>query len=275
MTRSYIKSKYFNLEEVHSFNLHLASLPAPHCNGADPEHKVILSLMLTQREYRKLNEYVEGSDTYNEIVKNIEAWEEAQKTLQSANYVSTEVVYEPNTSTPCITQHCYDIPSSKWDWEEEDYVDFTDTCIFYTSGYGNHIHVIENLNAYKHEYIIDDHRHTPQDLIQDTINHNKHLNKMIMMYNYCDEIEASYKDLEKIFNVDLVTFYYDSVIEYGGVKYYKFQVEALIAEYLVAKDAKYIKDDKYHDYPRYDFRYFIDFKNENTEYVLIENTTGN
>ena len=271
-------NEYYDLENVHAYNKFVKSLPKPTVGGQLAESIFLLSQV--RKPYEDLSKYVPGSESYNKIVKDQKAYDDAQKELKDYKY-STEVIideYHPKTirlDKHTITYKCMtrDLEDYGWDGYDEypiysgDY-EIEVTGFFYTMNpiYSN-MQIITDLDelllSYDRENRYDDIR----DLIQDYIDNHNATQSKLNIYQNCHNKGWNPYLFMKVFDYQTTAVY--STLTGSTVqvcddvtdkKYYEHEVEKLMEEYKIAKTKRYIVEDRYVEYPM--FKSYIRFLEE-------------
>lgn len=234
-----------NLETIHAFNEYLESLKKANIKLDKAEE--IYKLSRKHRSEKKLTDYVPGSDMFNQITQMNLEYEEACKKLKELNHVE-EVLLRENVMF--LAKHSITYVKTFYDHIDDYSYSKEVTEWFYVKGEysGNIIFEPEKfVLPYK---IKETYSTMGRDYIDNYISYSKETSQKLKMYQGCYEQNLDVKTFEKTFGfMDIKSISRNEVITTDGKKYC--QIQKLMNEYLIAKDEKYVREDKYTDYPNW------------------------
>lgn len=272
-----IVSEFYKLDEAKALNDKLLSLTKGHKILNFEESEEIFKLVKQPRCYYDLDDYVKGSEKYNEILQDRKAYEKAQDALKELQHTCIQVVDEYHPYTLAVYQHSvvvleYPEHYDDYDSNEESPV----TRVFFTAY--SHMstfsykkrHVVTDFNDLLISYIKDEGRYNQSDLIDDALRSITYFERMVQAYKLAEKLKTSFDIICKIFNFKklkyFTEYYGGDFVKYNGVKYSYKEILGLIKEYEIAVNEVYIINDKYEKYPAY-IRY-ADFRRESSKVML-------
>ena len=258
-----IKSEYFGLKEAKQLNDFLLPLSEESTKVPVEIQEEVLKLSLLYKPFEKLEEYVEGSAKWQEIVDKTKAYEDAQAKLLSMNYKSEQILDEYYPKSLSIYKHSVTIEidvSSKYyayddyDNDYEPLIEFKD-CHFYTSN--NHFNrgAITDWSDFFVPYTYKKAYWDTRDIVDNALYNIETYENKLQAYSLCENIGVKLGELEIVFNINKIDIYvinwgaYELFIKYKDKDYKKADILKLIEEAKVAKSLTYIHDDKYVSYP--------------------------
>lgn len=248
-TKRFINSKYYSLKEVKKLNDYLLSLQIVNIYTST-DFDYIIKLYQMYPPYEKLNDYVFGSEKYNNILKGEEEYKIAKTHLDSLNHKCVKIVDEVYPDYLEIYQHTIIVEKTDYrynNYDERESYTFMDDVIFFT--YKNKI--INDFNDLILPYICKEY-YEPKDLVDKIIEENDLLQSEIFAYKMSERLGVKLRELEKVFQINKLIHYNSmttSFVNYEGKDYYDSQVKSLITLANEACAKKYIKEDKYIEYP--------------------------
>lgn len=267
--KRFITSEYYELPELHAFNIYIKSLEPSNLDKDKIEE--IIGLLSHYKSYYNLDDYVPDSVKYNQIIEQNNKYEQAQLSLKEYKYSKEVIVDEVYTSLSCLTKHSITFIKEEerreWvsDCEYENYnvkVDFTGH--FYTKSYDN---IPINPSDYCLSYSKKGrgYREEDKDYISDFIEKYKRTASELSCYENCIKQGWDIKIFKRTFDVYNISYYVDIIGNFVYIKdnitekeYHKWDVVELMKEAELAFSKKYIKEDKYVNYPLYNVSY-LDF----------------
>ena len=251
------------MSEIHSFNNFLTSLPSTPIRFDDAGQvidatiKNIVLALKVKKSYDNLSNYVINSDKYNAILAQQQEYLKAQQFLQSVSHTKEEVLYEPNYLRSCgptltVVKHTFigTIPERVYDNYDNYTMEDTDCEIVFYTQHGN---VIEDITTLAHPYIF-----TYKETVVDTVADSLHTINYLQCLLNCNQFSRTHLiDICIVFEL----FDWSSIYNYTSLP--KPQIERLVSNYLLAKNKKYIIDDKivaYNEGPWRTYEEFLQYK---------------
>lgn len=281
-----IKSKYYELKEVHEFNKFIKSLSIDELRSSAFQNieYLLVNCLSFNKSYKDISKFVPNSPTWLEITEQNKKYDDAQKTLKEYKHTKEMVLEECYPESLNIWKHTY---STNLNFYEDSHEEtYEETFHFYTVGtFSEHILIVDNNRKIQPEqkqikwgslYLdyINREWSEHKDLIDEACNSIEYQSKIINVYDLAERLTKQYG--ERITQYDLWNIfwiqdavYFTNFIRYKGKEYYEIDIFTLIKEYWKYKDKKYIKGDEYVDYP---FDKYLDFKEKlnSGEYILVE-----
>ena len=255
-----IKSEYFGLKEAKQLNDFLLPLSQETTRVPVEIQKEVLLLSSLYKPYDSLNEYVEGSAKWQEIVDKNKAYEDAQDKLLSMNYKSEQILDEFYPKSLSIYKHSITIElnvhSEYYDDYYNDYeplIEFRD-CHFYTLDHFNK-EAITDWSDFFVPYTYKKSHWDTKDMIDDAIYTIETYESKLHAYSLCENIGIKLNELELLFDISKIDVYstgwgaYELFAKYNDKDYKKADILKLLEEAKVAKSLTYIHDDQYVSYP--------------------------
>jgi hypothetical protein len=257
-----IKSKHFGLKEAKQLNDFLLPLSEEETNVPVEIQEEVLRLSSLYKPYDSLNEYVEGSAKWQEIVDKTKAYEDAQAKLLSMNYNREQILDECYPKSLNIYKHSItielDVTSEYYDYDDnyncDSYTQFRD-CHFYTSNDYFNKKGISNWGEFFVPYTYKE-NYWDKDLIDNAIYTIETCENKLQAYSLCENIGIKLNELKILFDINKIDVYssgwvsYDLFVKYNDKDYKKADILKLLEEAKVAKSLTYIHDDQYVSYPR-------------------------
>ena len=257
-----IKSKHFGLKEAKQLNDFLLPLSEEETRVPVEIQEEVLLLSSLYKPYDSLNEYVEGSAKWQEIVDKTKAYEDAQAKLLSMNYKREQILDEDYPKYLSIYKHSLtielDVTSEYYDYDDnyncESYTQFRD-CHFYTSNDYFNKKGISNWDEFFVPYTYKENYWDTKDLIDNAIYTIETYENKLQAYSLCENIGIKLNELEILFNINKIDVYstylgaYELFAKYNDKDYKKADILKLLEEAKVAKSLTYIHDDQYVSYP--------------------------
>lgn len=282
-----IKSKYYELKEVHEFNKFIKSLSIDELRSSAFQNieYLLVNCLSFNKSYKDISKFVPNSPTWLEITEQNKKYDDAQKTLEEYKHTKEMVLEEYYPTSLNIWKHTYSTNLNFF----EDTETYEETFHFYTVGtFNEHILIVDNRIQPEKKQIKWDSLYLDyinrecsdnKDLIEEACDIIDLQNRIISAYDLTERLtkqygeRITYDDLYNIFCVSNTIFYRQgsrSFIKYNEKEYFDIDIFNLVKEYWKYKDKKYIQDDEYIEYPRH-VRY-VDFKEKlnNGEYTLVE-----
>jgi hypothetical protein len=269
-TLSFLDSEFYGLAEVHALNMFLKELPTTNMSKEMIDY--VGSLLSCYKSFDKLEDYVPGSDKYNQIhLKNV-AYKEAQEKLKELNYTNETILDDSRAGLSNLTKHSITYKTvhtySDWSydyemgdevadtWEEE--VEVTEH--FYTKSYTDYTAI--DPTDYIKSYIRSD-RYDTVDLIAVQLKSYDRVCSELRAYKFCVEKGYNVNTFMKVFDVNNLAYYglidiSEVEDERSGKRYRLWDIEKLMQEVEVAKQKRYIHEDKYVKYPHTDYVNFLE-----------------
>lgn len=268
--KTYLKSDYYTLEDVHDYNTFVKSLPEPNLYVGHPKMDSILKLLECPPSYESLEEFVPKSEKWLEIKNKKDAYADAQEILKTLNFSSKVVIDEYNIGFRDVRQYQFQTKEMERGYDGEDDYEVTVNWIFYGSSSGYKIEVLVPRKDLIASHIRKRGRYETKDfdLVAHIVEKCRSHETRLLVYEFCDAIGVFPSSFDKVFRIESVVLYSGSISRFdyflyngGEEKIYPSQVKKLIEEYEVAKYLTYIKDDKYVKYGDV-ARYYYDFVKE-------------
>lgn len=246
-TKMFLKSDYYDLEEVHQLNVHLRSFPLATMCEADA--LIVLNLYRKSQSFDNLADYVPGSAKYEAIVAENKEYEDAKKTLKELNHSVVTLVDEHYPDYLNMCRHSIKdrvvVHRGIWDEHEENWESHKPQ-YFYTI---NNEYCNDPSNACV-SYINKREHSDDEDLIQNCLDRLYRANYENMALRYCLQHNFDFGLFSRVFNVYTIEYYIlNDNIEYEGEQYAISDLKELFNEAKIAFDRAYIQKDKYVKYP--------------------------
>jgi len=273
--KRFLNSEFFNLCDVKSYNDFILSLNGTISIGIDKSiPQKIMNLCDHTFPYEKLDDYVKDSQSWLELKDKIDIYYESQNELRRLKHTEECILEEFYPKSLSIYKHTYTVLEKSEDDGDNVFIgdDVESTYTFYTNGYRGEI--IEEFTDLLLPYYNDHYYNLEEkDLILSTCNEIHWLKQTILTFELAETLELKKQDIYNVFNRHKIKFFSnwsDRIIEYNDEKYYHSEIKRLVSDYNEAKKRKYIKGDKYINYP--EFTCYIDFLKslESGEYKIVE-----
>lgn len=270
-TKTFLKSDFYELGDVHALNLFLNELPKTNMHKEKIEE--VTSLLSIHQSYETLSDYVPGSAKYNEILEKDMLYKEAQAKLKELKYTKEIVLDDSRAGLSDLTKHSITYTTTKtytdWSYDSEigdevgsyyeEEVEVTEH--FYTKSYSNYEAV--DPTDYIKSYIRTDRYNDNTDLIADHIESYKSVYKELQAYKLCVKQGYDVNLFMKVFDVTNLAYYgFMDVSEVEdirtGKRYNLWNIKDLMQKVEVATKKRYICEDKYVKYPYTDYVDFLE-----------------
>ena len=260
--KRFITSKFYELPELHTLNTYLKSLEPSNLDKNKIEE--IIGLLAHYESFYKLTDYVPGSPKHNQIIEQNKQYDEAQSKLKEYKYSKEIILDEIYTDLSCLIKHSITFikeeERSEWtsDDEYENYtvkVDFVGH--FYTKSYDK---ISINPSDYCLSYSKKGKGYNAEekDYIAEFIEKHKRTTSRLFCYTTCTEQGWDVKLFMRTFDIHKLSYYSDVLggfvyikIEAIDKEYHSWDVKNIMQEAEEAFGKKYIREDKYVDYPSY------------------------
>lgn len=268
--KQFLTSQYYKLADVHALNTYLKELPES--NMPKEMIEEVSELIARHKSYDKLEDYVPNSDKYNQIAEKNRLYEEAQTRLKELGYTKEAVIDDTYADLSNFTKHTITYKTTKthtdWYWSEEaqdeigeDYqVEVEVIQHFYTNSYCeyNAVNPMDYIRPYTREKGYGD----PEDLIAEQLRQYKYVLSELQALEFCNDQGFSIEHFKSVFDIKKLSYYgtfrATSVKDDIGKEYHTWDIKKLIEEVQVAKKKKYIREDKYVEYPYTDYINFLE-----------------
>ena len=258
-----IKSEYFGLKEAKQLNDFLLPLSEEITKVPVEIQEEVLLLSSLYKPYDSLNEYVEGSAKWQEIVDKTKAYEDAQAKLLSMNYKFEQILDEHYPKSLSIYKHSLTIElnvSSEYYAYDDDYNDYEPLtefrdCHFYTSNNHFNKRAITDWNDFFVPYTYKKAYWDTRDIVDHAIYTIEAYESKLHAYSLCENIGIKLNELEILFDISKIDVYsnswgvYELFAKYNDKDYKKADILKLLEEAKVAKSLTYIHNDQYVSYP--------------------------
>ncbi len=274
-------NKYYTIKEVKAHNDYLLNSLQPQI---DYNKKIADEILALKKLYisssEKLEDYVKDSSKWILLKTAQIVYQEAQKRLQELKHKTEQVLYESYPHYITIEKHTYvgtAFYTNYDDYDNNESNSYEKTYTFFTTMVsGGEIRIIDHFKDYLIDYKRKENSFSIVDLIDELIESNENLNKVIMCYDYEKRLYLRIR-LSNLFNVNEMSFwtnYYSKhFIKYKEKNYLDEEVITLSEQYFEMKQKKYIKDDKYVDYPDYiPFVDFLELINKKEYQIILEDS---
>jgi hypothetical protein len=270
-TLTFLDSEFYRLTEVHALNLFLKKLPTTNMSKEMIDY--VGSLLSCYESFDKLEDYVPGSEKYNEILLKNTTYKEAQEKLKELKYNKETILDDSRAGLSNLTKHSITYTTTKtytdWSYDSEigdevgsyyeEEVEVTEH--FYTKSYSNYEAV--DPTDYIKSYIRTDRYNDNTDLIADHIESYKSVYKELQAYKLCVKQGYDVNLFMKVFDVTNLAYYgFMDVSEVEdirtGKRYNLWNIKDLMQKVEVATKKRYICEDKYVKYPYTDYVDFLE-----------------
>ena len=269
--KQFLTSQYYELADVHALNTYLKELPKS--NMPKEMIEEVSELIARYKSYDKLEDYVPNSAKYNEITEKNRLYEEALTKLKELGYTKEVIIDDTYANLSNFTKHTITYKTTKtctdWYWSEEaqdeigeNYeVEVEVTQHFYTKSYCEYSAVdpMDYIRPYTRKKGYGD----SEDLIANQLEQYEYVCSELQAYKFCVNQGFDINLFKSVFDIQKLsyygTFHATSVkLDEKGKEYESWDIKKLIEEFQVAKKKRYIKEDKYVEYPYTDYINFLE-----------------
>jgi hypothetical protein len=268
--KAFLTSDYYTLKDVHALNTFLKELPKS--NLPKENIKMVTELLSYDKSYDNLSDYVPNSTKYNEIIEKNERYELALKTLNHLVYTKEVILDDSRAELSNFTKHTITYKKTEthtnWYWSEEvqdeigdDYdVEIDVTEHFYTIGYSYLSLKVINPLDYVRPYECKETYGESKDLIAEHLRQYHYVSSELKALQFCNRHKLDIEHFKSVFDIQSLSYYghfhASSVKDESGNSYEVWDIKKLIEEVQLAKEKRYIEEDKYVKYP---YTNYIDF----------------
>lgn len=261
--KSFIETNYFELPEVYALNSFLTELPKSNIQPSMAEE--IFELSRLHPPLEKLDKYVPGSESYNRIVEEHRLYFEAQEVLKEYKYSKEHLLDECYPNYLNLYRHTVTVICNEYDYETDSEYTTEKTLFFYSSGFFNH-EIVYNPQKLVLPYVNKERAYSSeQDLIGDYIRKAHHIMSELSIYKRCAQKGWDpdvFKSTFGIDNVEIYSYMYGDNLEIVDTdtnkKYTEREAVKLMEDYKVAKTKRYIREEKYVEYPHCTYLKFLE-----------------
>jgi hypothetical protein len=244
-------SQNAGLKELYNYNKFVKSLPKATADKNIAEE--ILAYSKVYNPSDKLEQYVPNSEKYNSILKQKTKYEFAQNKLKEYNHSKELILDEHYNNYITVYRHNLSYITEDYDYDTCECYEITKECFFYTEGsYDAKIlnKIDDLLLTYDHKTSkwSDDENSNP---LGNFIHYADRIAYELKVYKMCLKTHWDVETFFRIFDQENTVFTEYGEVRVNGELYYRNQVEKLMEDYKIAKDKKYIYEDRYVEYPKY------------------------
>jgi hypothetical protein len=252
------------LEKLYAYNKFVKNLPKANTNKNIAEE--ILAWSKIYKPSDKLEQYVPGSEKYNSILKQREEYEYAQNRLKEYNHSKETILDEHYNDYITVYRHNLSYVTEEFDYDMHDHFEVTKECFFYTEGIFD-TKILKDLDDLLLPYDKENSRygHEDDNPVGIFINYSNRIAYELRVHKMCLETGLDVETFFSVFEQNNTTFNMNGEAQVDGQFYYRNQVIKLMEEYKIAKDKKYIYEDRYVEYPKYKpYMHFLKLLKEGT-----------
>lgn len=243
------------LEKLYIYNKFVKNLPKANTNKNIAEEIFAWSKVYNSSD--KLEQYVPGSEKYNLILSKKEEYEYAQNRLKEYNYSKEKILDEHydgyHDKYITVYRHNLSYVTQEYDYDMHEQYEVTKECFFYTEGLFD-AKILNDLDDLLLPYdnkisrYNDNEDDNPLGIF---IRYSERIAYELRVHKMCLETKWDVETFFSIFEQGNTTFNMNGEVKVDEKFYYRQQVVKLMEDYKVAKDKKYIYEDRYVEYPMF------------------------